>query len=311
MINMSIQSKIATLLIFLTVFSAAETGDNAGYAGSFLRMGLGARSLAMGNAGVADSENGFAAYYNPAGLAHLKDRHLSLTYYFLSLDRQLHYVGLALPLKPSAGLSVAWMHAGVTDIQGRTSTGIPDEVYETGENVIYLSFANVFHRRIAVGLNFKILNHTLLGLTGSGLGFDIGILLKPFETISLGILLKDLGASYTWNTQDLFGDRGGNYTDIFPQILKIGIAYRHHDNFCFIGDFEISDQNDYRAHFGGEYLINNILFLRMGIDNENPTFGIGLAYGFIKNIRTQIDYSALIGLVGEGSTHVFSWEFKF
>ncbi len=303
--------KIIAFTICLFTLAGAETGDNAGYAGAFLRMGLGARSLAMGNSGVADSENGFAAYYNPAGLSYLKDRHLSLTYYFLSLDRQLHYVGLALPLKPSAGISVAWMHAGVTDIQGRTSTGLPDETYETGENVIFLSFSNAFHRRISVGLNFKILNHSLLGLTGSGLGFDLGILLKPFERVTLGILFKDMGASYTWNTHDLFGEQGGNYTEVFPQILKIGLAYRHDQGFCFSGDFEISDRQDYRAHFGGEYLVGDILYLRMGIDNENPTFGLGLAYGFLNNIRTQIDYSALIGLVGEGSTHVFSWEFKF
>ena len=298
-------------LLSITILTTADTGDNAGYAGSFLRMGLGARSLAMGNSGVADSENGFAAYYNPAGLSYLKDRHLSTTYYFLSLDRQLHYVGLAFPLKPSAGISVAWMHAGVTDIQGRTFTGIPDEVYDTGQDVIYLSFSNAFHRRISVGLNFKILSHKILDLTGSGLGFDVGILLKPFDRISLGILFKDIGASYTWNTQDLFGDRGGNYTETFPQILKIGLAYHHNSIFAFVGDVELSDKQDYRVHFGGEYLVSNILFLRMGMDNINPTFGAGLAYGFIKNIQTQIDYSAMIGLVGEGSTHVFSWEFKF
>lgn len=302
---------IFTLLIGFSVIATADTGDNAGYAGSFLRMGLGARSLAMGNAGVADSENGFAAYYNPAGLSFLKDRHLSTTYYFLSLDRQLHYVGLAFPLKPSAGISIAWLHAGVTDIQGRTFTGVPDEIYDTGEDVFYLSFSNAFHRRIAVGLNFKILTHNMLGLTGSGLGFDVGILLKPFDRISLGILLKDIGAGYTWNTQDLFGDRGGNYTDTFPQILKIGLAYHDNSTFTFIGDVELSDKQDYRVHFGGEYLVGDILFLRMGMDNINPTFGAGLAYGFIKNIRTQIDYSALIGIVGEGNTHVFSWEFKF
>ena len=307
---MKLAQIVFLVLIGVSIISA-DTGDNAGYAGSFLRMGLGARSLAMGNAGVADSENGFAAYYNPAGLSYLKDRHLSTTYYFLSLDRQLHYVGLAFPLKPTAGISVAWMHAGVTDIQGRTSTGIPDEIYDTGEDVIYLSFSNAFHRRISVGLNFKILSHNMLDLTGSGLGFDIGVLLKPFDRISIGILLKDIGASYTWNTQDLFGDQGGNYTDTFPQLLKIGLAYRYNSTFAFIGDVELSDKQDYRVHFGGEYLVSDILFLRMGLDNINPTFGAGLAYGFINNIQTQIDYSAMIGLVGEGSTHVFSWEFKF
>ncbi len=302
------------ILIFLLCTSAtisAMTGDNGGYAGSFLRMGLGARALAMGNSGVADSENGFASYYNPAGLSYLKEKHLSLTYYFLSLDRQLHYMGVAFPLKPTAGIAVGWMHAGVSNIQGRTFTGEPDEIYNTGENVIYLSFSNAFQPWFSIGLNFKILQHQLVELTGNGLGFDIGIILKPLDRITLGIQLKDIGAGYTWNTQDLFNEYGGNYTDTFPQILKIGLAYKYESLFTFSGDVEFSDKDDYRVHFGGEYLFNDILFLRMGMDNINPTFGAGLEYGFIKNIQTRIDYSALIGLVGEGHTHVFSWEFKF
>jgi hypothetical protein len=299
------------LLLWITTAVFAETGNNGGYAGAFLRMGLGARGLAMGNTGVADSENGFASYYNPAGLSFLNERHLSLTYYFLSLDRQLHYMGVAFPIQPTAGVSVGWMHAGVSDIQGRSFTGEPDEVYNTGEDVIYLSFSNAFLPWFSIGLNFKILRHQLVELTGSGLGFDVGILLKPMDRIVFGIQFKDVGAGYTWNTQKLFGESGGNYTDTFPQILKIGLAYKYEQLFTFSGDVEISDKDDYRVHFGGEYLFNDMLFLRTGMDNINPTFGIGLAYGFISNIQTQIDYSALIGLVGEGYTHVFSWEFKF
>lgn len=307
------QMKKYVLILFILSLGIAfgATGDNGGYAGSFMRMGLGARALGMGNAGVADCENGFAAYYNPAGLPYLSDRHLSTTYYFLSLDRQLHYVGFALPIKPTAGISVAWMHAGVTDIQGRTFSGEPDEVYDTGEDAIILSFANAFHRRFAVGINFKILRYKMLDLNGSGLGFDIGVILRPIDRIIIGVQLKDLGAGYNWNTQALFGDRGGNYTDAFPQILKIGIAYKKDRMFTFAGDVEISDKKDYSVHFGGEYLFNDIVYLRMGMDNIHPTFGAGLAYGFIANINTQIDYSFLLGLVGEGTTHVFSWEFKF
>ncbi|MBU4446062.1 PorV/PorQ family protein [bacterium] len=302
---------IIFILITSLSLAFASTGDNAGHGGSYLRMGLGARALGMGNSGVADSENGFAAYYNPAGLSYLSERHLSLTYYFLSLDRQLHYVGIALPLKPSAGISIAWMHAGVSDIRGRNFSGEPDEVYETGENAIILSFSNAFNRRFSVGLNFKILSHNMLGITGSGLGFDIGVMIKPFDRFIVGVQLKDIGASYNWNTQELFSEKGGNYTDVFPQILKIGVAYKQNNAFTFSGDVEISDKNDYRVHFGGEYLVSDILYIRMGMDNIHPTFGAGLAYGFIKNINTHIDYSALIGLAGEGSTHVFSWEFKF
>ena len=87
---------IIIISIFLISFNAySKVGSNAGYAGSFMRMGLGARALGMGNTGVACSNNGFASYYNPAALPYLPGRHLSLTYYFLSLDREFHYAGFA------------------------------------------------------------------------------------------------------------------------------------------------------------------------------------------------------------------------
>lgn len=303
--------KILTILSLCSTIAGAATGDNAGYAGAFLRMGLGARAAGMGNSGVAYSENGFAAYYNPGAVPYLEARYLSLTYYFLSLDRQLHYTGFALPLKPTAGISVAWLHGGVSDIQGRNFSGEPDEIYDTGEDVFILTFANAFHRLFSIGVNFKILQHQLLDIKGTGLGFDIGVLVKPFDNIALGIQLKDISSSYTWNTQKLFDEKGGNYTEYFPQILKVGLALKYRDSFVFSGDLEASDQEDYRVHFGGEYLYRETLYLRLGMDNNHPTFGAGLAYGFVANLDTQLDYCVLFGVAGEGNTHVFSWEFKF
>lgn len=302
---------IILTILMLSVNAIPKTNSNAGYAGAYMRMGLGARAIAMGNSGVANSMNGFAAYYNPASLPYLSARYLSLTYYFLSMDRQLHYISIAQPLKPTAGLAVSWMHGGVKDIQGRDFLGNPDEIYETGENAIILSFANAFHKKFSVGINFKILKNTLCDISATGLGFDFGFLYRPADLLTIGLQFKDIGARYTWNTQQLFDEKGGNYTERFPQIVKLGIALRHSADFLFTGDLEYSDKHDFQIHFGGEYNVKNLLYLRMGMDNIYPTFGIGLSYGFLANMNTNLDYSLTFGTVGEGATHVFSWEFKF
>ncbi len=306
--------RILIIIISIVLISSnaySKVGSNAGYAGAFLRMGLGARALGMGNTGVASSADGFASYYNPAALPYISKRHLSVTYYFLSLDREFHYAGFALPLKPTAGASVSWMHAGVSDIQGRTFTGAPDEIYETGEDVIYLSFAYSFHRKFSIGLSFKILNHTLPDLKGNGLGFDVGLLFKPIDLIAIGLQFKDISSSYTWNTQDLFEEKGGNYIEKFPQIVKVGIAVKQSKNLLIAGDVEMSDKEDYRVYFGAEYIYRELAYLRMGMNSASPTLGAGLAYGLLGNLDTHLDYCAVFGLVGEGVTHAFSWEFKF
>ncbi|MFH1214231.1 MAG: PorV/PorQ family protein [Candidatus Neomarinimicrobiota bacterium] len=306
--------KIFSLILVISAFCGLLSGganDNAGYAGAFLRMGLGARATAMGNAGVALPVNGFGVYYNPAGLAFLKERHLALTYSFLSLDRQFHFVGISLPLKPTAGVGISWLHAGVKDIQGRTSTGMVDETYETGEDVFLLSFANAFHPKLSFGLNFKILRNQLLDIQATGLGFDVGVLYRPVSWLTAGLQFKDIGASYTWNTQELFEEEGSNYIERFTQFVKFGMALQVMPQLLFSGDVEVSDQNIYQAHFGAEYTHRNLAYLRAGMNNQNPTFGAGLAYGFLANTDTQLDYCLVVGIIGEGATHIFSWQFKF
>ena len=54
---------ILWILLFPIIVVASENG---GYAGSFLRMGVGARAISMGNTGVAHPTNGYSAFYNPA-----------------------------------------------------------------------------------------------------------------------------------------------------------------------------------------------------------------------------------------------------
>lgn len=287
------------------------SNDNAGYAGAFLRMGLGARSTAMGNAGVASASDGFGVYYNPAGLAFMKEKHVAFTYSFLSFDRQFHFAGFSVPLEPHAGVGVSWLHAGVKNIEGRTNTGQIDEIYKTGEDVFLLSFANAFHPKIAIGLNFKILRNQMLDISATGLGFDIGVLYRPFEWFATGLQLKDIGAGYTWNTQKLFGEEGSNYTEKFPQIVKLGLAIKPNQQLVFTGDVEVSDQKVWQTHCGVEYIYRNLAYLRIGMNNQAPTFGAGLAYGFLANTDTQLDYGLVIGVAGEGTTHIFSWQFKF
>ncbi len=302
---------VKIILISLICAAILKGASNAGYAGAFLRMGLGARASALGNSGVAFAEDGFGIYYNPAGLAFLDERHVALTYSFLSLDRQFHFAGYSMPLKPHAGLGVSWLHAGVNDIEGRTSTGQIDEVYQTGEDVFMASFANSILPQLSLGLNFKILHHQMLDIDATGVGFDFGVLYRPFDWLAAGIQFKDLLSGYTWNTQELFNEEGGNYTEQFLQVVKFGLAVRPVAQLAISGDVEVSEENAWQTHIGAEYLYRDLAYLRVGMNNASPTFGAGLAYGFLADIDTQLDYGLLLSVAGEGLTHIFSWQFKF
>jgi len=111
---------IAVILIAATQVFA---GTNGGYAGAFLQLGLGARSMALGNAGVANEADGYSAFYNPASMAFLQQKSVPLSYSFMSLDRRFNFIGFSMPAPPHAGFSVGWLNAGADNIRSYNLSG--------------------------------------------------------------------------------------------------------------------------------------------------------------------------------------------
>ena len=97
--------------------------DFARFPGSFMRMGTTARAVSLGSALTADFHHGLTGVYNPAGTAFLEQRHGTAGHQILSLDRQLSCVGITMKLPPTAGIGIAWIHAGVNHIEERNSLG--------------------------------------------------------------------------------------------------------------------------------------------------------------------------------------------
>ena len=125
------------------LFSGLLAEDYGGLSGSFLRLGVTARSIAMGGAFTAEKDHGFATFYNPAWAAFLVDRQVGLSYSSMSLDRRLSGLSFATPLPPTAGLGIAWVSAGVTDIQGRNSAGEKTTKMQTSEDALMLSLIHI------------------------------------------------------------------------------------------------------------------------------------------------------------------------
>lgn len=299
---------LSLLVIFFSSLPASDTEYSGGWAGAFLRLGVSATNLGMGNAGAAMPNTGGSFYYNPALLPFSEGISLVTGYNYLSLDRKFNYLGFSLPLPPSAFVSVHWIHAGVDDIQGRTSSGIPDEKYSTGEDAVMLSFGNKLSEKLSIGLTVKYLRHSLLDIAGSGVGFDMGVFYKIFDNLAFGLQAKDLNSSYTWKTTSLFEEEGSNYVEKFPKVFRGGLMYEI-KNFRIVADIINIDRKNY-FHTGAEYTCQDIGSLRIGWDDNSFTFGGGLKYGFLWKTRTELDYAFVQEKFGEGSSHVFTWNFK-
>ena len=305
------------IIIILVLLSFAGAQDWGGQSGGFLRMGITARSIAMGGGFTAELDQSFATFHNPAWAAFLIHRQLGSSYTNLTMDRRLAATSFATSLPPTAGVGVAWVFAGVNDIQGRYSTGMKSSKMQTGENALMITFAQRIVPWISIGANFKLLRYDLPitesdQISGSGIGFDIGLLIKAGTYSTLGIMVQDLSSNYQWNTNEIY-TQGGPYKDEFPTIYRIGSRFNN-KGLIIIGDVGvITDHNTYTGflpRLGVEYGFLDQYYFRGGYGNDRMAFGIGYEYGLFKPRDSHIDYAFSMDWVSQ-TAHTISYAFSF
>jgi hypothetical protein len=279
-------------------------------------MGLGARSIAMGNTGIAHPVNAYSAFYNPALFAGVEDRIVGLSYSFLSLDRRFGYISFSMQVPPAAGFSIAWIESGVGDLKSFNSIGQETGDINHSANAIYFSFGRKLFEKLSVGVSIKILFEYIndgtdqFDYSSKGVGVDFGIVYDLIEELTLGYQLRDISSKLKANTDKIF-ERGGTTIDRFPLMHKLGLFYRTPLSWLNLAyEFEWSNKAAYKNHIGLEALSGKNLALRIGLSGGDLTFGAGMDFKILM-IESFLDYAFLPSLVDEGSSHIFSWQLAF
>ncbi len=342
---------------------ASDVG-RGGQAGGFLRMGVGARAMAMGGGSSAMADDATAVYYNPAGLAFLKGRHVGFTLNSMALDRTLSSAGYAqsfgsehgrgrgsefrlegdddtdtdtdtdgdsaaVPVharKPmQAGFSVAWLGAGVDDIDGRDYDGNHTRMYSNWENAFYFSFAVKPAPVLSIGFSAKLLWSTFphladdgKAMSATGLGFDLGVMVRPVPSVTLGASVHDLRSRYTWDSQKMY-ERGSQTVARFPVGFSTGAAWLGFSGRVLatvrLDQYKAVLENGSRnlpmgVSAGIQFEPVRDIFLRTGVRDKDFTFGGGYSRTVFSK-RTELDYAFVPDPVAPRGNHVFSWSFVF
>ncbi|MFA6234573.1 MAG: hypothetical protein WC824_10380, partial [Bacteroidota bacterium] len=91
---------------------------------SFLKIGASARTMGMGDAGVADADMGSAMYYNPALIADDRDASVTIMHNEWIQDISTEFVGISVPFSAwSFGLYMGLTSVG--DMEVRDQPGEP------------------------------------------------------------------------------------------------------------------------------------------------------------------------------------------
>lgn len=294
-------------LITVTVFADDEAG---GTAGAYLRMPTDARAAAMGNSSLVFTNDVNAGIVNPANIASIESRQFSSSFQFLSLDRSYQSLSFAAKLPPQAGLSISWVHAGVDDIVGRTYSNEASGTYFWSQDAFIIGFGLALGDWISLGISGKILSDQLSSSSSSGFSADIGISVHPLENLNIAIVAKDISGKITWDTSnESYTDYLTQRVDDLPLVFNFGASYLLLDKVLFTGVYKYSTDIEPTWHLGVEGKIAELIFVRGGLEDGSPTFGVGTEYKLWKHISTRMDYAFLPGTVSQGNSHLFTWLF--
>ncbi len=292
--------------IFATSTEAADNTDiheNAGTrAMTFLKIGIGAKAIGMGESHVAAVDDMYASYWNPAGLVRLQKPQLALMHNERFADINYEYVAIAFPIgdKNTIGLSANFQSYG--EMQGRDQEGNETNIFHAYDLAMVLSYARSFGNALAVGVNAKLLREQIADENGSGFAFDFGGLYTiPNIPLSFGLNAQHVGPRVKY-VEDAF---------LLPFTLRIGTAYKLWDESLLLTvDFIRPTDNHNSIGVGLGYTLAKILQLRTGYIYKfgGNDLGVvsGLRGGFGLTLRRfQIDY-ALVPFGALGLTHRFS-----
>jgi hypothetical protein len=300
------------IYIFIAIFilisqpAVADSSDiheNAGTrAMTFLKIGVGAEAMSMGESQVAATDDLYASYWNPAGLTRLKKPQLALMHneWFAGINHE--FVGFAAPLGNIGTVGVSSSYLSFGELQGRDRDGNETTIFRPYDLALILSYARSFGSALAFGTNAKLLREQIADETGTGIAFDFGALYNFSEMpLSLGFNAQHLGPRVKF-VEEAFG---------LPVTFRLGVAYKlWSEALTLTTDIIRPSDNDLAIGVGAGYTIGNILHLRTGYKYKiggNDLGAIsGLTGGFGLTLRQfQLDY-ALVPFGILGLTHRFS-----
>jgi hypothetical protein len=298
----------AWLIGLMMAFPAVASAGSPGEAGAlFLRLGLGARASAMGDAYVAVAEDASSVFWNPGAMPAVLGTHLSLVHneYFQSV----RFEQAAITHETKWG-TFGFMFTGLymDDMERRDDA--PSQValgpFGAYDVAVAVAYGRYIVPNVAIGISVKPVYERIDELSASGLAFDAGIYhVSRIKGVKLAATVANLGTPMKYDVQEF----------ALPRYARLGASYEREvpalDGRVLI-TFDAMFPNDdgVREHIGGEYSYKRMLSLRAGYkagyDSQGATFGFGVVYHEI-----GLDYAFLPVSNDLGDSHRFGLNFSF
>lgn len=310
----------------LSLIYTASWGQNVTKVGTtaaaFLNIGVGARAVAMGGAFVAVANDASALYWNPGGVAVIKNNQAIFNHSEWLAGIKFDFAGVVMNLGEMGRLGVSATVLSMGDME-RTTELQPDgtgEFFSAGSYAIGITYGKMLTDRFSIGFTGKFIREHIMNTGANGVAIDIGTLYRTqWRNLMIGMSITNFGTKMHMTGQDLLVQhdidptRHGNNPNLnadlqtnsydLPLMFRVGISY---DALQFINGHSLvvsfdalhPSDNVESMNVGAEYVFHNMVALRAGYkelfsrDSEQGlTVGAGFQRRLVGTLNLQLDYA--------------------
>ncbi|HMN47836.1 MAG TPA: PorV/PorQ family protein [Ignavibacteriaceae bacterium] len=294
-------------------------GQRAGIStAQFLKIGVGGRATAMGDAFIAVANDASALYWNPAGLSQFEDNQIIFSHNNWVVDINHEFLGAVYHLDDANTFGVSLTSLSMQDMKVTTEfapfgTG---EYFGFSDLGLAISYSRKMTDQFSFGGTIRYIEETLDVLKMRGIMIDLGTYYwTGLGTTRFAVTVSNFGNNLAPDGEVvLIGKRSKSDWQAFspPTIFRIGFAFEPYqdDENKITTSIQLNHPNDNSENLslGLEYVWNKMFFARGGykfnVDEQNYSFGAGINLP-INIANVSVDY-AFANFTRLGSAHRFS-----
>jgi hypothetical protein len=306
--------KFLSFVLLLIPLSSSLAVSKAGTsAAQFLKIGIGPRATAMAGTFTGLADDVTALYWNPAGIAWLKNRQFMATHTEWFADINHEFAGIVIPISPSSTIGASFMALSTTDME-QTTIDQPDGTgifFDVQDISMGLTYSRRMTDRFSFGATVKFVQQKLFNETAQTFAVDLGgILHTGFKGMRLGIAMNNFGGKLRLDGRDLIVSYENTPAKLETQSWPLPISFRiglaldiiglrdgfilqESQRLTFLVDgYNVNDAPETMS-FGLEYAWNENFFLRGGyrINHDLESFSGGLGFQFpVQRLMLRADY---------------------
>jgi hypothetical protein len=320
--------KNTVIILIVLIFCYSESrgqffpvlgGQRAGISTSqFLKIGVGGRASAMGEAFVAVANDASALYWNPAGMTQFFTDQVIFSHNKWVADVNHDFLGAVyhLDINNSVGLSVTSLSMPKMKVTTEFSPLGTGEYFGYGSIAAAFSYSRRMTDQFSFGGSIRYVEETMDKLKMRGIMIDLGTLYwTGLGSTRFAVTVSNFGNQMAPDGEVvLVGKREITGWQSFspPTTFRIGFAFEPYETIehKLTTSFQLNHPNDNSENVvaGAEYSWNKTFFIRGGYkfnaDEQDYSFGAGVNVP-VTIAEISFDY-ALSNFQRLGNAHRFS-----